>query len=155
MVFVAMMLGSEMLLRVSEVLESEAAHYEFSTKAVELYLPHSKTDQLRRGVRIKSTHPMLCRMLRKLCAGVPPGQRIFTIQAAYLNELIRKGANVLGWEGYYSFHSFRHGTATDIWLETKDLHKVQLAGRWWTKAAARWYIHVIHVPQTVAEESED
>ena len=145
-VFIAIMLGSEMLFRVSEVLDSWSNHYHFEPGAVLLYLPHSKTDQLRKGVHIRSTHQVLAQCLWRLCAGVPADKPLFTITADYLNELIRRGAQALGWQGYYSFHSFRHGTATDLWLSTRDLHQVQLAGRWITKAAARWYIHIIQLP---------
>ena len=142
-VYGAFMLGSEMLLRINESLASLAGHYVFTAAAVDLFLPQSKTDQLRHGVSIRSTHPMLVRCMQRLCEGVQPGQRIFSVTAAYLNELIARGATILGWQGYYSYHSFRHGTASDIWLQTKDLQQVQIAGRWLTKAAARWYIHII------------
>ena len=50
------------------------------------------------------------------------------------------------------YHSFRHGTASDIWLQTKDLQQVQSAGRWLTKAAARWYIHIIQIPPDVGDD---
>ena len=149
-VFSAMMLGSEMLLRVSEVLGSCSDHYTFETGAVSLYLPFSKTDQLRKGLQIRSTHQVLAQCLQRLCAGVPAGQPIFTIKADFLNDLIRRGAAALGWQGYYSFHSFRHGTATDLWLNTRDINQVQLAGHWLTKAAARWYIHIIQAPDDQA-----
>ena len=145
-VFCAMMLGSVLLLRVSEVLGSLGGHFSFEDGAVLLFLPTSKTDQLRKGVYMRSTHPHLIQCLRCLCAGIHPDQPVFTVSADYLNDLIKRGACALGWKGYYSFHSFRHGTATDIWLRTRDLQQVQLAGRWLTKAAARWYIHIIQVP---------
>ena len=151
-VYGAFMVGSEMLLRINEALASLAGHYGFTATAVDLYLPQSKSDQLRHGVSIRSTHPMLVRCMRRLCEGLQPGQRIFTVTAAYLNELIGRGATILGWQGYYSYHSFRHGTASDIWLHTKDLQQVQSAGRWLTKAAARWYIHIIQIPHDVGDD---
>ena len=145
-VFSALMLASEMLLRVSEALGGTPDHYQFPAGAVQLFLPFSKTDRLRTGVHIRSSHRCLAHCLQRLCAGVPAHQPIFTITAAYLNDLIRRGAKALGWKGFYSFHSFRHGTATELWLRTRDLAQVQLAGRWLTKAAARWYLHIIQIP---------
>ena len=43
---------------------------------------------------------MLVRCMRCLCEGLQPVQRIFTVTAAYLNELIGRGATILGWQGY-------------------------------------------------------
>ena len=46
------------------------------------------------------------------------------------------------WEGYFSFHSLRHGKASDLWDATHSLPMVMAAGRWLTIAATRLYIHV-------------
>ena len=59
---------------------------------------------------------------------------------------LSKRLHIWSWPGYYSYHSLRHGRATDIWLATGSLEAVMRAGRWSTKSAARWYVHVLDCP---------
>jgi len=143
----ALALGYEVLFRMQESLEVRASHVSFTPEGVLIFLPSSKTDQFRRGISLRVKEHRLCSLLRQLCAQRGPHQRLFNISAGLLNGLIRTAASYWGWAGFFSFHSLRHGRATDLWLTTGSLEAVMHAGRWRSKAAARWYIHVIDMPQ--------
>ena len=142
----ALALGYEALFRVSEALDVMASHVSFTPEGVLIFLPASKTDQYRKGITIRVRERRLCSLLSQLCAQKGPHQRLFTISARLLNAVIRSAASFWAWPGYYSYHSLRHGRATDVWLATGSLDAVMQAGRWRTKAAARWYIHVLDTP---------
>ena len=144
-VHAAVRLGYELLLRVSEVLAICVHHLLLLATCVEITIPSSKTDQLARGITFRITDPTLCRLLAELVARVKSGP-LFSITATQLNAIIRAVAARGHWQGYYSFHSLRHGKATDLWLSTGDILLVMRAGRWSTAAATRWYIHKIVAP---------
>ena len=135
--------GYEALLRISESLGLRPENITMVEEAVEIYLCHSKTDQYGKGVSVRVTCPRLRELLHTLKATTPMGQPIFTVSADYVNAIISEVAQEAQWSGFYSYHSLRHGRATDLWITTRDIHRVMLAGRWSTRAAARWYIHTI------------
>ena len=94
----------------------------------------------------------LCMLLRQLCAHRQPDQKLFSISACLLNAVIKQAAAYWSWPGYFSYHSLRHGKATDLWLATGSLEELMKAGRWSTRAAARWYVHVLDCPDLVDAE---
>ena len=142
----AFALGYEVLLRVQEALDVLGSHVSFTPEGVLIFLPSSKTDQFRKGIYMRVKERRICSLLQRLCADRKPTQRLFSITAGFLNALIKQAAAFWAWPGYYSFHSLRHGRATDIWLATGSLEEVMKAGRWGTKSAARWYVHVLDCP---------
>ena len=142
----ALALGYEVLFRVQEALNVLVAHVSFTPEGVLIFLPQSKTDQFRKGVYMRVRERRLCNLLRSLCANRQPHQKLFSITAQLLNAVIRQAAAYWSWPGYFSFHSLRHGRATDIWLATGSLEAVMNVGRWRTKSAARWYVHVLDCP---------
>jgi len=139
----ALALGYEALFRVQESLSVVGAHVSFTAEGVLIFLPSSKTDQFRKGVYMRVRDRRLCHLLRRLCATTQPHQQLFSITAKFLNSIIRQAASYYAWPGFFSYHSLRHGRATDIWLTTRSLEAVMQAGRWSTKSAARWYVHVL------------
>ena len=142
----ALALGYEALLRVQETLSVFVAHVSFTPDGVLIFLPCSKTDQFRKGIYLRIRERKLCTVLRQLCAHRKPDQPLFTISAGLLNAVIRQVAADEAWLGYFSYHSLRHGKATDLWLATGSLEALMKAGRWSSKAAARWYVHVLDCP---------
>jgi len=142
----ALALGYAVLFRVSEALNVLVCHISFTPAGILIFLPHSKTDQFRKGVYMRVQDRRLCTLLRGLCANRQPGQPIFSITAALLNAVIRQAAAYWAWPGFFSFHSLRHGRATDVWLASRSLEAVMSVGRWSSKSAARWYIHVLDAP---------
>ena len=138
-------LGYELLLRVSEALAIWVHHLTFHADYIDLLIPSSKSDPMARGISIRIRDAKLRSLLVECALSTPHGP-IFTVDAAFLNDVIRGAAARGGWSGYFSFHSLRHGKATDLWLTTGDMALVQRAGRWATKAACRWYIHVLTAP---------
>jgi len=143
----AFALGYEALFRVMESLGVSVAHVSFTVEGVLIFLPSSKTDQFQKGISMLVKGRRLCCLLRQLCANKAPHEKLFSISANLLNALIRQAAAHWAWVGYYSYHSLRHGRATDLWLATGSLEAVMRAGRWSTKAAARWYVHVLQCPE--------
>lgn len=139
-------LGHVVLLRISEAQAILVRHITWEPRAFLLYLPESKTDQYKRGITLRIEHSHLRAQLQTLCTGRLPSDPLFHVSPHTMNDLIKRAADRLGWSGYYSYHSLRHGSATDLWLRTHDITAVMRAGRWATQAAARWYIHTLNMP---------
>ena len=93
------------------------------------------------GMTVVVRCPVLCQQLAEMIADTPPDAFVFTISRTLLNHVIRLVARECHWEGYFSFHSLRHGRAADIWEEYHSMPMLMAAGRWLSIAAARMYIH--------------
>ena len=139
-------LGYEALMRIAEVKGLWPQHVTFQGDAVLIYIAMSKTDQLRRGITVKCTCPILRILMGRLVALAGHGP-LFPVAPSFLNMCIRAVARLEGWRGYFSFHSLRHGHASEIWMATHDLNLLMSVGRWVTRAAARWYIHLLTMPR--------
>ena len=107
------------------------------------YLPTSKSDKLGHGVTVHIYEQRARELLRGYWQATAPDAVLFPLCPRMLNAIIAQTAKALGWSGYFSFHSLRHGAATDFWQRTHDLQRLMAAGRWRTKGAARYYIHDI------------
>ena len=137
-------LGYAALFRISESRGVLMRHLTFFVGGVLLYLPTSKTDPLSRGVSVKvQTDPRLRELLLRLHRPGDPDAPLFRVTPAYINVLLQQAALSCGWQGYYSYHSLRHGRATDLWVANHDLQALMVAGRWRTRGAARYYVHQI------------
>jgi len=142
----AFALGYEALFRIQETLTVLVADVSFTPEGVLIFLAQSKTDQFRKGIYIRVRERRLCTLLRQLYANRQPHHKLFSISAHLLNAVIKQAAAYWSWLGYFSYHSLRHGKATDIWLAMGSLEAVMKAGRWSSKASARWYVHVLDCP---------
>ena len=137
-------LGYAALFRISESRGVLMQHLTFLVGGLLLFLPTSKTDPLCRGVSVKiMTDLRLRELLLRLHRPGDPQAPLLRVHPAYINVLIRQAATTLGWQGYYSYHSLRHGRATDLWVATHDMQALMVAGRWRTRGAARYYVHQI------------
>ena len=141
-VALAFRLGYAALLRISELLGIRRRHVRFVRNRVHIYLPSSKNDQMAQGMTVVVRCPMVSQQLAERIADLPPHSFVFTISSTLLNHVIRLVACEAHWEGYFSFHSLRHGRASDLWEEFHSMPLLMAAGRWWSIAAARIYIHV-------------
>lgn len=141
-VTLAYRLGYAALLRISELLGIRCRHLKFVGRGVQILIPFSKTDQLGHGIHVLVRCPVICQQLAQMVTGLPPDAFIFRISSTLLNNVIRLTARDSRWTGYFSFHSLRHGKASDLWDATHSLPLVMAAGRWSSVAAARLYIHV-------------
>lgn len=68
------------------------------------------------------------------------GSMLFDFTSDDFRRVFRAICNDLGFSNMYVPHSLRHGGATDLWLLTRDLDRVMIAGRWKSKRSARHYI---------------
>jgi len=139
---VGIALGYELLLRIEELRATCVHHITDGTDGLLLFLGISKTDTLGRGIQLRISNPLTVSRLRRLVRATGHGP-LFPFPAQVFNTFIQCVAQAEGWKGFFSYHSLRHGRATDLWLETKNLYTVMLAGRWKTRAAARWYLHIL------------
>ena len=145
-VHAAYRLGYDLLLRSGEILPMLGGQVECRPIGVSVYVPVSKTDQLGRGIWLFSHDQVLCGLLQQLGADCLPQSPLFTVPALrrFLNQIIVYASSTGGWPpGKYSFHSLRHGHATDAFAATRNIEHVMHIGRWSTRAAARWYLHEI------------
>ena len=138
----ALSLGYELLMRISEARAVHPHHVSAGQDGMLVYLERSKTDPLARGISLRITDVFTAQCLQQLLAVTKQGPLI-TISTDTINEFISSVARAERWKGFYSFHSLRHGKATDIWLRTGNIYAVMLAGRWKSRASARWYLHII------------
>ena len=129
--------------RISEVRGFRRRHVVITAREITFYLPSSKSDQLGHGVTVHVHDLRANELLRGYWQATAPDAFLFPLQPEMLNAIIEQTAKALGWEGYFSFHSFRHGAATDFWRRTHDLMRLMARGRWRSKGAARYYVHDI------------
>ena len=139
---VGIALGYELLLRIEELRATFPHHITEGTDGLLLFLEKSKTDPLGRGIQLRISNPLTVSRLRRLVLATGHGP-LFPLPAQIFNCFIQSVALAEGWKGFFSYHSLRHGKATYLWLQTKNIFTVMLAGRWKTRAAARWYLHIL------------
>ena len=139
---VALSLGYDLLLRIGEAHGIYPHHVSAGQDGLLVCLERSKTDPLARGIYLRITDASTAELLQQLTSATKQGPLI-TIPPSVINDFIRAVARAEGWQGFYSFHSLRHGKATDLWLRTGNIYTVMMAGRWKSRAAARWYLHII------------
>jgi hypothetical protein len=65
---------------------------------------------------------------------------LFDFNADTYRRGFRAVCQTLGMDSTFVPHSLRHGGATELWLETEDLHLVMIYGRWASESSARHYI---------------
>ena len=141
-VVLAFRLGYAALLRISELLAIRRRQVSLARNRVLIFLPSSKNDQMSHGMTVVVRCPIVYQQLAERIADLPPQSFVFTVSSTLLNHVIRLVAREAHWEGYFSFHSLRHGRASDLWEEHHSLPMLMAAGRWLSMAAARIYIHV-------------
>ena len=129
--------------RICEVKGFRRFHVVITEWEITCYLPTSKSDRLGHGVTVHIHDQQAIQLLQGYWQATAPEAYLFPLDPAMLNAIIEQTAKALGWVGYFSFHSFRHGAATDFWRRTHDLQLLMARGRWRSKGAARYYVHDI------------
>ena len=85
--------------------------------------------------------PIVCGMLRQLCRGKLPGDRLLPDSPASYRKQFKKALKVLYLdEGLYSPYSLRRGGATFDFRSHGRIEKTLIRGRWASTRSARIYI---------------
>jgi len=107
-----------------------------------LVLPHTKMSERRGGPeRVPITDPTAVDYLRRRCARLRPGERIFSGSGGHFRELFRTALADLHLSNYgFQPYSLRRGGATHAYRTSQNLPHVMFVGRWAHVATARIYV---------------
>lgn len=100
-------------------------------------LPTTKTGP-EKYARIRK--PAVQEILRWWIKGKRSDAKLFEFSATSFRRAFRHVCDGLGLDHSYVIHSCRHGGATELFMETRDLHLVMIFGRWAVESSARHYV---------------
>lgn len=135
---VAILLAFDGMFRCGELLNMRFSHLGFDEEGhIGVYLPKTKTGP-EKFARIRK--PVVQDIVRWWARGKHEESKLFEFSATTFRRAFRSVCDGLGLDHSYVIHSARHGGATELFLETGDLHKVMHFGRWAVESSARHYI---------------
>ena len=128
-------------LRISEVKGLRRRHVVITAQEITCFIQSSKSDRLGHGVTVHIHDQRVIQLMQHYWLVTAHDAYLFPLDPTMLNTIIEQTAKAVRWVGYFSFHSFRHGAATDLWRRTHNLPLLMARGRWRSKGAARYYLH--------------
>lgn len=134
---VAVILAFDCLLRIGELNGLHVVDVGDADGDMDLHLRKTKTGN-DKFVRLRK--PATRALLRNWLANRPHGAKLFDFTSQQFRAKFRLICNQLGLDATYVPHSCRHGGATELFIETQDLHLVMQVGRWTVEKSARAYI---------------
>lgn len=134
---VAVVLAFDCLLRVGELTGLAYVDVGDAEGHMGLRLRKTKTGD-DKFVRLRK--PETRALLRAWMRLRPSSGKLFDFNPQQFRSKFRQVCNLIGLDASYVPHSCRHGGATELFIQTQDLHLVMIVGRWAVEKSARSYI---------------
>ena len=149
----ALYLTYQCYVRMSELLSLQWGHASWATQHLSLYLGHTKNDPHGLNPNYTTTSPQLAHMLGHVYQYVANSPPLDTPIIPFINTQLNQAlANALHHinstshpayplppNTYITWHSLRHGHATDAAIANHTLPQIMSQGRWKSKAACSLY----------------
>ena len=125
-------------LRIGEVCSLKVKDVRLVPTGAVLRLVSTKTGP-NQTVKVRSL--TMVRLLRRLVSGRKPEESLFGYSKESVGSYFRMVVAVHGWGAcLFTFHSIRHGAATEDLIQGVELQEVLRRGRWAAAKSARHYI---------------